>query len=321
MSPIDEAVTLLAAGQVIGLPTETVYGLAADATQPRAVRRIFEIKGRPPGHPLIAHLHNQSWLSDYCTGDLARARTLAARFWPGPLTMILPRRPDVVPDEVTGGLATVGVRVPDHRLALEVIGALGRAVAAPSANRFGGVSPTTRAHVLHDLGDDVPLVLDGGSCAIGIESTIIDLSRPRPYLLRPGAITACELADTLGETVFGDDGLGPAAPGTLESHYAPRAELVIVESEQLWERASELASGCRVGVLALFDAEPPVGLDVAVFRMAGGLLGAAHELYAGLRELDELGCEVIVSPRPPPDGIGCALTDRLGRAAAPRPRS
>lgn len=319
MSELDDAVKLLKAGEVVGLPTETVYGLAADATQPRAVRKIFEIKGRPPGHPLIAHLHDQSWLSDYCSGDLARANALAARFWPGPLTMILPRRAELVPDEVTGGLATVGVRVPSHPLALEVIGALGRAVAAPSANRFGGVSPTTRAHVLHDLGDAVPLVLDGGPCAIGIESTILDLSRQRPYLLRPGAITADELAEVLGERVWSDDGLGPAAPGTLESHYAPRAQVLIVDAEHLWARASELSSSCRVGVLALFGAEPPLELNVAVIRISGGVLGAAHELYAGLRALDELGCELIISPIPPPDGIGHALSDRLERAAATRP--
>lgn len=321
MTELARAVELLRAGAVIGLPTETVYGLAADIAQPEAVRSVFSIKGRPSGHPLIVHLLDESWLGRYCTGELARARRLAQAFWPGPLTMILPRDPSQVSDLVTGGLDTVAVRVPGHPVALEVIRGLGRPVAAPSANRFGGVSPTTRQHVLADLGSDVPLVLDGGACGIGLESTIVDLSRERAYLLRPGYVTREQISEILGEPVLDDDGYGPAAPGTLESHYAPAARVVLSEASQVWELARALARRSKVGVLALLGTTPPADLDVELYEVRGGLEAAAHELYAGLRELDALGCEVIVSPVPALQGIGVALVDRLGRAAAPRSSS
>jgi len=331
---VARAVQLLLAGDVIGLPTETVYGLAADATQPQAVRRVFAIKGRPVGHPLILHLAEQSWLQQYCVGDLSRAQRLADAFWPGPLTLILPKNAALVPDEVTGGLPTVAVRVPAHPLAREVIFALGRPVAAPSANRFGAVSPTTRNHVVVDLGDQVPLVLEGGPCQIGIESTIVDLSRERAYLMRPGAISAAQLSAALGEPVQKNDGLGPKAPGTLESHYAPHARVLLVSAQELWSAVrSEKRSG-HVGVLALSGDVPPpeFGLEVgalnarglvqserlAVYAVPGGMDDAAHELYAGLRALDEVGCSVIISPLPELDGIGLAVLDRLERAAAPR---
>jgi len=335
MNEVARAVELLLAGDVIGLPTETVYGLAADATQPHAVRRVFAIKGRPVGHPLIVHLADQSWLDQYCVGDLSRAKCLANAFWPGPLTLILPKNPARVPDEVTGGLGTVAVRVPAHPLALEVIGELGRPVAAPSANRFGAVSPTTRDHVVLDLGDRVPLILDGGPCRIGIESTILDLSRDQAFLLRPGAITAEQLSVVLGEPVLENDGQGPQAPGTLASHYAPHARVVLVAPQDLWNTVRALMDGGSVGVLALSGAAPPAefgivpgrldahGLvrakELVVYGVQGGIEAAAHDLYAGLRALDEAGCSVIVSPLPELRGIGVAVLDRLERAAAPRP--
>lgn len=331
---IARAVQLLLAGEVIGLPTETVYGLAADATQPLAARRVFAIKGRPVGHPLIVHLAESSWLHDYCAGDLSRAQRLAEAFWPGPLTLILPKNAANVPDEVTGGLNTVAVRVPAHPVALDVIRALGRPVAAPSANRFGAVSPTTRDHVLLDLGDQVPLVLDGGPCQIGIESTIVDLSRDQAFLLRPGAISAAQLGAVLGEPVLDNDGEGPQAPGTLESHYAPDARVVLVSAQELWNTVRSTMDSCFVGVLALSGDVPPAefGLTVdglaarglvqnerlAVYGISGGVESAAHDLYAGLRALDEAGCSVILSPLPELQGIGLAVLDRLERAAAPR---
>lgn len=331
---VARAVQLLLAGEVIGLPTETVYGLAADATQPAAVARVFAIKGRPKGHPLIVHLAEASWLHRYCAADLSRATRLADAFWPGPLTLILPKNVAAVSDEVTGGLATVAVRVPAHPLALEVIRGLGRPVAAPSANRFGAVSPTQRHHVVEDLGDQVPLVLDGGACQIGIESTIVDLSRERVFLLRPGAVSAAQMSAVLGEPVLENDGLGPQAPGTLESHYAPDARVVLVSARDLWEVVRSTMEGKFVGVLALSgDAPPPdLGLGLgervarglvqnerlAVYGVPGGMDDAAHELYAGLRALDETGCSVIVSPLPELQGIGQAVLDRLERAAAPR---
>ena len=318
MNDVDAAIFLLRAGQVVGLPTETVYGLAADATQAEAVKKIFEIKKRPQGHPLIVHLAELGWLSSYCSGPLDRAQKLGTAFWPGPLTLILPRREGTVPDVVTGGLLTVGVRVPRHARALEVIAGLGRPVAAPSANRFGGVSPTTRAHVLRDLGDDVPLVVEGGFCEVGLESTILDLSRKDAYLLRPGAITRQDLEAVLQEPVYEDDGHGPAAPGTLDSHYAPRAQVILVSAEHLWSLAREMATSKRVGVLALPGNETPRDVTCEVFEVTGDLNAAAHELYAALRQLDEAGCEVILSTRPDLQGIGIAIVDRLNRAAAPR---
>ncbi len=323
MTEVERALALLSAGEVVGLPTETVYGLAADGTSGAAVKKIFEIKGRPSEHPLILHLGDSSWLSRYCVGSLDRAHRLATEFWPGPLTLVLPRKSGAVPDEVTGGLSTVGVRIPQHSLALEIIRRLGRPVAAPSANRFGGVSPTTREHVVFDLGSRVPLVLDGGACEVGIESTIVDLSRAKPYLLRPGAISREQLGIVLGEEVLLDDGQSPAAPGTLESHYAPRAHVVLVERERLWALAAEELQCRRVGVLAFSETDEPQPMPagVVVYHISGGLKAAAHDLYAGLRSLDDAGCEVIISPLPELDGIGIAITDRLERASAPRPGS
>ncbi len=318
MNDVDRAIRLLDDGEVVGLPTETVYGLAADGTQAAAVSKIFKIKGRPSGHPLILHLGEASWLPRYCAGPWERAQRLASQFWPGPLTLILPRKAQTVPDEVTGGLDTVGVRVPDHPVAREVILGLGRPLAAPSANRFGGVSPTTKEHVLADLGQAVPLVLEGGPCRIGLESTIVDLSRESPYLLRPGAVSIVQLSEVLGETVLTDDGKGPAAPGTLASHYAPSARVVLVDADVLWPVALREARGCRVGVLALLGNEPPADFEGELYRVTGDLAQAAHELYAGLRFLDEQGCELILSPFAQLEGIGVAINDRLGRAAAPR---
>lgn len=317
---LNEAVAILKRGGVIGLPTETVYGLAADATNPSAVERIFEVKGRPRAHPLILHLGDTSWLDEYVIDVPDSARLLAARFWPGPLTMVLLRNRDRVPDEVTGGLETVAVRVPGHEVALNVIRALGRPVAAPSANRFGGVSPTTRQHVLDDLGDDVPLVLEGGASQVGLESTIVDLTSAAPQLLRPGGVSRDELESVLGVPVSDADEHAPAAPGTLESHYAPRAVVVIVPESGLEEEAHRLVdAGVRVGVISSRAAIVPAP-QLLIFRLAEGVRAQAHDLYHALRFLDDQGCEQILTSLPPPAGLGAAVADRLIRAAAPRSR-
>ncbi len=315
---LEAAIAILERGELIGLPTETVYGLAADATNAKAVERIFEVKGRPRAHPLILHLGDASWLDDYAINIPDSARRLAASFWPGPLTLVLFRNRERVPDAVTGGLETVAVRVPGHEMARQVILALGRPLAAPSANRFGGVSPTTRKHVLDDLGDDVPLVLEGGASQVGLESTIVDLSTSTPRLLRPGGVSRGELESVLGVLVGDADEHAPAAPGTLESHYAPRAQVVILPELELWAQARSLSeAGVRVGVISSNTSVVATPF-LHIFRLAEGVEAQAHDLYRALRFLDEHGCEQILTSLPPQAGLGAAVSDRLIRAAAPR---
>lgn len=321
MSEVAEAVSVLAAGGVIGLPTETVYGLAADGLNPAAVARIFAIKGRPTAHPLILHLADASELDRYAREVPERARRLAAAFWPGPLTLIL-ERSALVPDAVTGGRSTVALRVPGHPVALEVLRRFGGPLAAPSANRFGSVSPTTRAHVLADLGDDVPVVLEGGACEVGLESTIVDLSRGAPRILRPGRVGSLDIERVLGEAVLGDDGDGPAAPGTLESHYAPRARVVLCEASEVVERA-RASTEAKVGLLVDDACQVPSEARLVVRRVGGTAASAAHELYAALRELDEAGVGVIFAEHSfgggrARTGLDLAIEDRLQRAAAGR---
>jgi L-threonylcarbamoyladenylate synthase len=304
---IERAAEILRGGGLVAFPTETVYGLGADATNPAALARLFDVKGRPRSHPLILHLGDPSWL-DAWTGDVPEAaRRLAARFWPGPLTMIL-KRSARVPDEVTGGQGTVGVRVPHHAVALAIITRLGRAVAAPSANRFGRVSPTTAEHVVADLGADVDLVVDGGPCDVGIESTIVDLSRGGVVLLRPGRVTMDEIAEVAGMPVSRPDGHAPRAPGTLEAHYAPRTPLVIVRADALASRAHQ----SRVALLAFAPAPVSPG---SVIRLASrDAAQYAHDLYASLRELDRMGADEILIEAPPDGPEWAGVADRLRRA-------
>lgn len=312
------AADILRRGGVVAVPTETVYGLAADADNPAAVQRIFAIKGRPSRHPLIAHLSDAAFLSEYLAPNAAAA-ALAKAFWPGPLTIIGVKTPRVI-DAVTGGYPTVGVRVPAHPLTRAVIEALGagRAIAAPSANRFGRVSPTTAAHVLADLGADVDLVLDGGACEIGVESTIVDVSGQAPVLLRPGAIGAAALAAVLGEEVRapGDVHAVPA-PGTLASHYAPRAAVELLAPHELLQRIATLVErGERVGVIS--SANVTVPTDAVALLVGGSDSELARGLYAALRQADALGLDVVLAAAPTADGLGEAVADRLRRASAPR---
>jgi L-threonylcarbamoyladenylate synthase len=299
---IEYAARLLRAGGVIAIPTETVYGLAADITNAAAVRRIFAIKGRPLDHPLIVHLPSAAQLDRYAVDVPPAARRLVERFWPGPLTIVL-RKSDEVPLSVTGGQPTVALRMIDHPLASAILQRFGSAVAAPSANRFGRISPTTAEHVRADLGDDVDLIVDGGPSRIGVESTIIDLSGDVPTILRQGAIGATALADAIGMPVVARTGGGNVrAPGMLASHYAPRAALVVAEEGTQAATAAQLrASGGHVAELTL--PEDP--------------RAAARSLYASLRALDAQGFDTIVVTLPPDTEANAAVRDRLLRAAAP----
>lgn len=318
---VDRAVAVLRGGGLVGLPTETVYGLAADAERAPAVRRVFAAKGRPPSHPLIVHLAGAAVLDDGWAAHVPdTARTLAAVLWPGPLTLLVRRGPRVL-DEVTGGRPTVALRVPDHPLALGVLDDLDGGLVAPSANRFGRVSPTTAADVVAELGDAVDLVLDGGPCRVGVESTIVDLTGPEPVVLRPGGVAAARLAELLGTPVRRWSGEGEAvAPGMLPSHYAPsaRVELLDPAAPDAADRSvAHLAAGRRVGVLAPSEV---AGLPDGVIALAplGDAEAAARALYARLREADALGLDVLVVVPPEPEGIGEAVLDRLRRAAAGR---
>ncbi|MFO7180388.1 MAG: L-threonylcarbamoyladenylate synthase [Pseudomonadota bacterium] len=314
---IERAVSVLKSGGLVAFPTETVYGLGADATNPDAVRRIFEAKGRPASHPLIVHVADAGALVDLARDVPPAATALAERFWPGPLTLVLERSARVL-REVTGGQPTVAIRVPAHPVALALLRAFGGPVAAPSANRFGAVSPTTAEHVRRDLGARVDLVLEGGPAEVGLESTIVDVTSDPPRILRPGGIPNEAVAAALGlaEDALGLGASGVRAPGMLPSHYAPRAKLVLTTPEELTARAGELGrAGLRVGVFAPGIANVP-GAS-ALIPAPAEPEAYARALYASLRELDEAADVILVVP-PKERGIGVAVLDRLRRAAAPR---
>jgi L-threonylcarbamoyladenylate synthase len=306
---IAAAAAAIRQGLLVGMPTETVYGLAANALDARAVLRVFEAKGRPRFDPLIVHC-----------ADLAMARTVArfspraerlATLWPGPLTLVLPRLP-CIPDAVTAGLDTVAVRIPDHPLALALIRAAGVPLAAPSANRFGRISPTTAAHVAEQLGDAVACILDGGPCRIGVESTVLRAD-PSPVVLRPGGVTRERLSEVLGEPVVLADrsarveALPQEAPGLLASHYAPRAPLRLRAPGEAWPLDAAL--------LAFTGADLPARTVNAVLSPSGDLAEAAAKLFARLRELDAVRPRLIVAELVPDAGLGEAVNDRLRRAA------
>ncbi|MCB9703674.1 MAG: threonylcarbamoyl-AMP synthase [Myxococcales bacterium] len=311
------AASILADGGVVAIPTETVYGLAADGLDPRAVARIFAAKGRPADNPLILHVAGLAEAEAIAAEVPPLARALADAFWPGPLTIVL-KRAAVVPEIVSAGLDTVAIRVPAHPVALAILRALGRPLAAPSANRSGRPSPTRAEHVLADLDGRIDLIVDGGPTAHGIESTVIDLSQGEgaPLLLRQGALPREALEAALGRPIA-EGGAEAAArsPGLRHRHYAPRARVELVAREGLGARAEALAAaGVRVGVLARAPA-PPLPPAIPTLAAEGGLEGYARELFAGLRTLDELGVARIVAETTPEVGIGRAIMDRLRRAA------
>ena len=303
MNPIDDAVRILRAGGVIALPTETVYGLAADAENDAAIARVYAIKRRPADHPLIVHLADQAELAQWTQMAPPIAHVLAERFWPGPLTMVLHRSPRVS-DRVTGGQNTVAIRVPAHPLAHAILSEFGGGLVAPSANRFGAVSPTMAAHVRADLGDEVDAILDGGPASIGLESTIVDLTSGDPVILRTGTITAEDIAGLIGHPIGERDASNTVrAPGMLASHYAPRARVELVEECE------------RRDVAARYVAD---GARIAILELPGDPASAGRELYARLRALDASGVDIILATLPPPGPRTHAVRDRLSRAAAPR---
>jgi L-threonylcarbamoyladenylate synthase len=309
------AAAVLRAGGLVAFPTETVYGLGADASSTGAVGRIFVAKGRPSNHPLIVHLGSPAQLDEWAIDLPAAARLLADAFWPGPLTLVVPKSSRVA-DAVTGGRPTVGLRVPDHPVALALLDAFGGGIAAPSANRFGRVSPTTADDVRRELGERVDVVLDGGPCQVGLESTIVDLTGADPEVLRPGGVTLEQLAEVLGSTpAVWDGGSEPRAPGMLWSHYAPSARVEVVGEAVLAGRAAELvADGRRVSVIV---PAPVDGLPASVVvSIAGAPDAYARRLYALLRGADEVGADVVLAVAPPAAGVGVAVRDRLRRASS-----
>lgn len=323
-----EAAVQLAAGRLIGLPTETVYGLGADADQPAAVAAVFAAKGRPADHPLIVHLaagpDGRGWragVDRYAQSVPAFAERLMAQFWPGPLTLILPRRPEHAA-AAAGGQAAIGLRCPAHPVAQAVLSAARAAgvhgVAAPSANRFGRVSPTRAAHVMEEfasLDHEALLVIDGGDCAVGIESTIVDASRGHPVLLRPGMIGAADIERVAGEPLRDRDGDSPRASGTLASHYAPRARVRLMDGASLQTALEVLGSDAtHIAVYARRPIRAAAG--VVVRRMPDDAAASAHELFAALRELDARGVKLIWVETPPADPAWDGVRDRLQRAAA-----
>jgi len=316
---IAAAARALEAGQLVAFPTETVYGLGADAENPAAVAAIYAAKGRPQDHPVIVHVAPGASLDYWCADIPSEARQLADAFWPGPLTMILKRAPNI-PDAVSGGQDTVGIRCPSHPVAIALLQAFkdGKGgVAAPSANKFGHVSPTTAQHVRDEFGDDVRLaaVLDGGQSEVGIESTIVDLSRLAthgPVLLRPGHISAEAIAAVIDRLPARPDAAAPRASGTLESHYAPHTPVAMQDTAALTETLARLAAAGRKVALIHYSVLPAVH---AAVQLPATPEGFAHALYAALRAMDGSGAEVILVEAPPQDGAWLGVNDRLRRAA------
>jgi L-threonylcarbamoyladenylate synthase len=298
---IARAVQVLREGGLVAFPTETVYGLGADAANSDALRRLYAVKGRPVDHPVIVHIARAAQLDDLARDVPDIARTLANACWPGPLTLVVRRRAGAVADEATGGRDTVGVRVPAHPVAVALLDAFGRGVAAPSANRFGRVSPTTAAHVEADLDRDVDMILDGGASEVGVESTIVDVTGATPAVLRVGGVSEARLAELVGHPLPRRTEGEVAAPGTLASHYAPNARVEAVPRAEVPARAEALQrTGTRFVVL-----DAPT--DAAEY---------AHDLYGLLRAADATGAEVIVAPLPDDDaGMAAAVRDRLRRAS------
>jgi L-threonylcarbamoyladenylate synthase len=306
---------LLRQGKLVAIPTETVYGLGADALNPEAVKRIFAAKGRPADHPLIVHIPNKTALTDWAIEIPEIAWKLAEHFWPGPLTIVLKKHPDV-PMEVTGGQNTVALRVPNHPVALSVLEAFGGGIAAPSANRFCRISPTQASHVEEELGDKVDMILDGGACQVGLESTIVDLSGEFPRLLRPGQISKSEIEELLQiKLELPENNEQIHAPGMMEMHYSPITSTVLCTTLQLqtifqYQKFHDKKIGVVNYSLAL-DESP----QVHVITMPRQADEYAHALYGTLRELDHLSLGIILIEQPPQKEAWWAINDRLGKAS------
>jgi len=300
---VEHAVEVIRSGGLVAIPTETVYGLAADATNENAVRRLFEVKARPSTHPVIVHISSADELDQWAQRVDRPARILTEAAWPGPLTVVVPRAASVL-DAVTGGLRTVGIRVPAHPMTLELLRRVGVGLAAPSANRFGSVSPTTADHVLADLGNyldpERDAILDGGPCPVGVESTIVDCTTEPPQILRSGGIAPEDVSELLHGPIA--NAVGPArASGMLASHYAPSCSVKLVEDAD--------------DAIALRAGSP----NSEILDLTGDLVVYARELYTHLRTADQNGIKTLIAVLPPAEGLGHAIRDRLTKAAAPRP--
>lgn len=312
---ITQAVATLRAGGLVAFPTETVYGLGADANNDDAVKKVFAAKGRPHDHPLIVHVADVAQVRDWVADFPTAARQLAQSFWPGPLTMIFRRAPHVS-NLVTGGQDTVALRVPSHPVAQALLRAFGGGVVAPSANRFGRVSATTAAHVRAEFGEAVDCILDGGECEVGIESTIVDVSAAQPALLRPGWITVRDIETVLGSPLAPPRADSPRASGTLAKHYAPKTPVMLVEADLIYELAASLTrQGKKLAVLAR-EARRPMIEPLTWVAASRDAAGYAHQLYASLRALDAADADVIIVEAPPATLEWAAIRDRLMRAAA-----
>ncbi len=326
---IAQAANLLRQGRLVAFPTETVYGLGADASNADAVTGIFKAKGRPANHPLIVHISSIENLKHWAIDISDAALTLAEHFWPGPLAMILNKQ-DHVPLVVTGGQQTIGLRMPNHPVALALLEEFGGGIAAPSANRFCRISPTQASHVYEELGPSVDMILDGGACQIGVESTIIDLSGSTPKLLRPGQISIQELAAALQveimipkaniaqqfDTEISSLGAEPVvrAPGMMEIHYAPTTPATRCASEQLPKQIEQLiASGKKIGLLT-YRLEIATTEQIHILRLPQQADAYAQRLYASLRELDALELDLILVEQPPQTEQWSAINDRLWKA-------
>ena len=316
---IAEAARIVVAGELVAFPTETVYGLGADASSDTAVAKIFAAKGRPSDHPLIVHIADAAQVTDYAGEVPLFAQKLMQAFWPGPLTVILPRRPGVAA-AAAGGQDSIGLRCPAHPVALAFLQACKTGVAGPSANRFGRVSPTTALHVAGEFGDDL-LVLDGGPCDVGIESSIVDCTRGRPVLLRPGVLSRQQLEAACGETVLDKDGLlednaAPRAPGTLASHYAPDAKVRLMDTKAIQTALDVLGSDAAHIAVYARSIVRIQSENVLYRRMPDDPVATAQQLFAVLRDFDAKGARLIWIETLPETEAWDGVRDSLGRAAA-----
>ncbi|MBL7472018.1 L-threonylcarbamoyladenylate synthase [Robertkochia sediminum] len=315
MSDIEKAATLLKQGELVAIPTETVYGLAANAFSNEAVAKIFETKNRPSTNPLIVHIHSIDQLPEIARNIPDMAYTLAEHFWPGPLTMVLEKAPHIS-DKVTAGKTTVAVRIPDHELTLELLRKLDFPLVAPSANRSNHISPTRPEHVKNSLGDKAPFILDGGHCTRGIESTIVGFERGTPTIYRLGTTAREELEKVLGRPVEMGNTPGKVvvAPGMFKKHYSPRTPFTVTTNVQ---EEVEKHPGKKLGILYFGDPDtPPAHALYRILSPEGDAREAASKLYGMMHELDELGLDLIIAQLLPEEGVGASVNDRMTRAAS-----
>ena len=306
---IGKAKNLLTAGELVAIPTETVYGLAANALDGMAVAKIFTVKARPRFDPLIVHVHSVEQARDYAKAFPEKARILATAFWPGPLTLLLKKK-DLIPDIVTSGLDTVGIRCPAHPLALELLRQLPFPLAAPSANPFGYISPTTAHHVNAQLGELIPYILDGGPCPVGVESTIVGFENDTPVIYRQGGIAQEAIEDVVGHLVKKISPTAkPLAPGQLDSHYAPIKPLFLGDIALMQKQPQHSNHG-----ILRFKGAASANNEI-ILSKTGNLEEAARNLFAALRQLDDMNVRTILAEEVPDEGLGKAINDRLRRAA------